>query len=417
MDQALPRRTFIGATGIAGLVGLAGCTSLGGEGAGGPDDERSADGTAGTAETTEAGSDESGDGSVPREDVLYAFAPESIAVVDPDAAEVVAEVADAPADMEPKDAVASADGRRLFVNDEARSQVVVIDTERGAVEAEVDVGSGITHAFRPRPGEIWTHADDEGTFYVVDAASLSVTDRVVSGDDETGHGKLVSHEDLGAKAYATNTDDAAVHAIDLDAKEKTGSVSLPEGSGTHYAAYSPRSGHLYVEYTDAEVTAVVDAEAEELIGHLDVSGGLYASPGGEVLAVVDGHGGEVHVVDAAADDEVVASIPVEGGPDKVYFHEGDDGLWGFTTNTADSNSAVVDFEAFEVATRIDVGEIERPEGAEHLHRSGTTGGGYFFTPASADGTVAIVDADARELHGTVPVEGSVTQVAYVGSSS
>jgi len=64
-------------------------------------------------------------------------------------------------------------------------------------------------------------------------------------------------------------------------------------------------------------------------------------------------------------------------------------------------------------TRIFAGDIQRPEGATTLHRGGEVGGRFFFTPASADGLVAIIDAESLTLHDTVSVP-NVGEVLFVG---
>ena len=60
------------------------------------------------------------------------------------------------------------------------------------------------------------------------------------------------------------------------------------------------------------------------------------------------------------------------------------------------------------------GDIERHENIHSLHRGGVIVGGFFFTPASGDGVVAMINAEKQTLHAVVRVEGT-THVAYVGS--
>lgn len=411
------RRRFVRAVGLGATAGLAGCTSLSDS----PDEPTTTRTTTEDGATTDptgvettAGEADGTGGDVPTENVVYAFAPDGIAVVDPEAGEVVAEV---PGDFEEVswgDALASSDGRRLFVNDGTNARVVVVDTQAHAMETGIDVGPDPVHMYNPRDGEFWTHSDEEGAFYVVDAAENAVTDLMVAALEDTGHGKLAYHPDLGSKAYATNTNDPGVHVLDVESREATGFVELDGVSGTHAQRYNPSNGLAYFETIGERARIVaVDPADDAVVTSLDFTGHLYNTPDGERLVVTDKGENLVHVVDAAT-NEVEESIPVEGGPDKIYFHEHDGTTYGFTANTLTPDTAVIDFDELAVVERVPAGDIARPEGAQFFHRGGLTADGWFVTPASGDGVVSIVDADALERHAAVPVPG-VETVAYVGT--
>ncbi|WP_394295600.1 YncE family protein [Natrialba asiatica] len=101
---------------------------------------------------------------------------------------------------------------------------------------------------------------------------------------------------------------------------------------------------------------------------------------------------------------------------EYYEADDDDTLYGFTANTTTPEAAVIDIDDLSVVGRIDAGSIEQPADAHSLHRSAVSGDGYFFTPADADGTVAVIDMAARELIEHVPVEEGVGAVQYVPES-
>jgi hypothetical protein len=140
---------------------------------------------------------------------------------------------------------------------------------------------------------------------------------------------------------------------------------------------------------------------------------MYNTPNDEYVVWVDEEQG-VNVLDPER-EEFVAHLDVEGEPDKMFFHEEDGTIYGFTTNTQDSKTDIVDFNRLEVVGQAEVGDILRPEGARFLHRGGLSADGWFVTPASGDGVVSIVDASARELHAKVEVAEGVDTVGYVGS--
>lgn len=349
------------------------------------------------------------------ENVLYAFAPGRIAIIEPKSAQIVKDLTDGLQGIEWADPVKTKDNRLIFINDRANAQVVVIDTAKHSITKRIDVGPRPVHIYNPLGDEIWTHSDEEGTFYVIDAKSLEVKGKVVAALKNTGHGKLLYHRDLGAKAYATNTNDPAVFVLDLEKKRVTKTIELCNGQGgTHGKAYSALSKHAYFECSGIGKTAVVDTTTDTLVKYMDGSGQIFTSPDEKLVLVVAKRDGKIHVIDATKGSTVVASIPAEGGPDKVYFHEQSGKLYAFTTNTFTPDTAVLDLQEMKVAKRIAAGDIKRPEGASSFHRDGLMGGGFFFTPASGDGVVSIIDANGLRVHATVPVK-DVEKVIYLGA--
>ena len=359
--------------------------------------------------------------SIPTENVLYAFAPNKISVIDPTSARIVNEITEGLTDLDWSDAIVTNDNRFIFANERANAQVVVIDTQEQEIVNRIDVGPRPTHSYNPLHGdEIWTHSDEEGAFYVIDVNTQEVTDKVVAALNDTGHGKLRYHEALGDKSYATNTNDPAAFVIDRGLKEVIKTIELcatDEGTGgTHGKAYSPHSGHAYFECSRTGQTAVVDTATDTVLKYLDGRGQLFESPDDKLVVMVDKRNNQLNVIDATKDSEVVASIPVEGGPDKIYFYQESGKIFGFTANTQTNDTTVIDFEEMKVVKQIAAGDIARPDGAKRFHRGGLIGGDFFFTPAGGDGVVAIIDAKGLILHAAVPVE-DVIRVAYVGSRS
>lgn len=348
--------------------------------------------------------------------LVYAFAPGKVAVIDPARGQVVAEITEGLEGTEWGDALAAPGTSRIFANDSAGARVVVIDTDTQTVEATIDVGPRPVHAYNPLGGnEIWTHSDEEGAFYVINTETLEVPARVVAAHEDTGHGKLVYDETLGDKAYATNTNDPAVFVIDLAAREVTGVIDVCEGEGgTHAKTYTAGNGYAYFECSALGQVAVVDTSDDSLFGYLDGGGQLFAAPDGSLAVIMNKANGVVQVIDGLNEPAIIAEIPVEGGADKLAFYADGDSLWGFTANTQSPDTAVIDFMANTVVKQVAAGDILRPEGARFLHRNGTVGGGYFITPASGDGVVALVDVHAQRLHAAVPVGPGVNQAIFVG---
>ncbi|WP_247731695.1 hypothetical protein [Halovivax limisalsi] len=422
MDPTARRRRFVQATGSALTIGLAGCLTGGDEdGSDGSDDgDDGSDGGDGSGgNESDGGSDgddgtdgDDGEASPGSDGLLYAFSPDSIALIDPEEGAVVDEITDGIDGYSYGDAVRTADGSQLFVVEDSLEQVLVIDLETREIVEEVGMGPGGTHMYHPKETEMWAHADDEGAFYVIDTENYDVT-VVQSGLENEGHGKLLYHADFGSTGYATNVNDAAALVIDMDAYERTDHIELGDEGGTHSKAYSTQNGLAYFERSGGVgKTAVVDPETNEVVEQLDVGGTLFHPDSDEVLGIID-HG-TVHFFDGTSEETAeLGTVEIDGGPDHLAFYEGDDGLYAYTANTMNSNSAIIDVDAMEVVGTVDIGDIERPEGAQHLHRGGVTGGGYFFSGASADGTVAVVDMAAQETVANVEVAEGVDTVQYI----
>ncbi|MFC6904922.1 hypothetical protein [Halalkalicoccus tibetensis] len=393
--DTIRRRRFVQVAGGGLVVALAGCTDGDAEGEDDHGDHDGQDEDEGDEEGDEPGS----------EGLLYAFAPETTALIDPEAGEVVDEL---DAGGEWGDPRITRGGSRILVNEGTAAQVVVIDTEARKVASEVDVGPDPTHIYNPVEGEVWSHSDAEGAFYVIDTEELEVVDVVEAGLESEGHGKLLSHPDLDSKAYAMNVNDAAGLVIDLEARERVEEFLLEGEGGTHYKAYAPESGLAYFQRAgEPDGTDVIDTATDEVVDRLELSGGMYLSPDEELLGLLDEEG--VHFIDATSEEsEIVASIELEGEPGALRYHEGDDGRYGFTTNTTTPDVSVLDLEGFEEVERIETGETEGE------YRAGVASGGYFATTADADGTVAIVDMDARELAAEVEVSEGVDTLQFVG---
>lgn len=414
MDFTVKRRRFVQAMSSGLMISVAGCFNQ-------SDDDDSANEDGDGQNQEDNGTDETStetDASTENAsgDVAYAFGSNAIAIIDPETGNVVEEITDGIDGYQWGDALPTRDQSHLLAIEETLTQVLIIDTETREIVDDLAIGPDATHLFYATEGEIWAHADAEGTFYAIDTESHEVTETVVTGLENEGHGKLLYHEELGSKGYATNVNDPVAHVIDMESYERTNSIELGEEGGTHYKAYSPHNGLAYFERSGGVgTTPVIDTETDEIVDELEFTGGMYPSPDEKLLGIIDHN--EIHFIDTTTkESEVVGSVEIEGGPDALEYHDIDGTRYGFTANTMNSKAVVIDIDALEVVNQIEAGDIERPEDAEHLHRSGVSGGGYFFTPAGAEGTVAVIDMEAQKLIEHVPVEDGLSTVQYVANA-
>ncbi|SNR65257.1 YncE family protein [Halorubrum vacuolatum] len=390
MTRIADRRRFLYGSGVVLTAGLAGCLTDEGS------DEQDHDD--GISDDTEDGPE-----AVGSDGLVYAFAPDRICILDPADGELVDEITDEFDDESWADPQITSDFERIFIVEESLDQVHVINTETRTHETAIDVGPGVNHIYHPVDDEIWVHADTEGAFYVIDIDALEVSEIVESGLEEEGHGKLLYHEEMGDIGYATNVNDPGIPVIDLGAYERTEFIEFGEVGGTHYKAYSPENGLAYVEYISE--TVVVDPTTEDIVDEFDFTGGMFLSPEGDRLAIVDG---EVYLVDVSdQESDVLGSLAIDGSPSTVRF--GPTGETAFVANADSDEIAIIDVEELEEIGRLDAGEITG------RNRMAVSGGDYFITPADADDSVAIVDMTTQTVD-LVDVGTSVEAIQYVGDS-
>ncbi len=397
MTGSLKRRRFVqvGASALAG--GFAGCLDDGNGDESSDDTDDEGDDTADADESESVGSD----------GLLYAFAPDRIGIIDPDEGAVVDEITEGVSGVAWGDPRITHDHGTIFVPDSDRARLAAIDTETRTLDEWIDVGPDPLHNYEPVDGEIWVHSDDEGSFYVVDVESYEVLETVEIVPDG-GHGKLLTHEELGDRAYAVNVSEPMVATVDLGERERTGTIDLGDVGGTHYKAYAPATSYAYFEHQGVG-TAVVDTASDEVIDALDIEGGMSLSPDEELLAVLDGE--TVRFLDATDEaSDVVDTVEIDAEPDALRYHDASDGLYAFTANAAEPGVSVIDLDEMAVTETFEIGAVEG------WSRTAVAGGGYVFASSDAEGTVVVVDGDDLERTAEVEVGEGVDRLQYIGDS-
>lgn len=410
MSQTRPtRRDFAATTAAIALGAIAGCVDDGNGDPEGIDDTAETDDSRETDDATDEVSATPPTDAPGSEGLLYAFAPEEIAIVDPDDGAVV-DAIDPGFLAEWREPRIGAEYGEIYVIEHSRNQVVVIDADTRAVAAEIGVGPSPVHLYHPADGELWAHADDEGTFHVIDTTDRAVVEFVEGVPTVEGHGKLLSHPDLGETAYSPNVTYPGVGVVDLAAYERVDTVSFGEAGGTHYKAYAPETGLAYVEY-GAE-TVVLDTATDEIVDQLDVSGAISLSRDETTMAIVDG--GTLRFIDATdPESAVISEVDAPGEPSTVRF--GTDSATAYAVNTADDRILHVDVADGTAIEELTIDGVD-PDTAGMSRRPAVTDGERLFTPAGEAGPLAVVDMDAGEVTATVDVPPGVNQLQYVGDS-
>ncbi|MGQ0536170.1 MAG: hypothetical protein ACT4PT_08865 [Methanobacteriota archaeon] len=349
--------------------------------------------------------------------LLWAFSPYQIAVYNPLVSEPVHRI---PVDnLSFGDAVVTADGSKVLVNEQTKSEVLVIDTASRAIVKNVPVGQRPVHIYNPRFGnEVWTHADGDGTFYVIDTASLNVTHRVpasANATGPTGHGKLLWAPELGNKAYATNTGDAAVHVIDLAAHRATGTI--PTCQGTHGTSYARRTGFAFFACGGPQKVSVVDTRTDSFVK--DLTGGGQVWPGAHEpimfhneTRMLSSHRNGTTIIDVAT-NEVVGLVNLTGFGHMEFHHTADGKVYAFTPANDLPIVHVIDVAAGTVARSIYTGFLEPAHAAGQHGTSILATERYVIVARETDGVISVIEMETLEPVNLFVDAPRVTTIAFV----
>jgi len=347
-------------------------------------------------------------------DKLYCFASDGICVVDVREQKVLQTIkTESEERFQWMDGLISNDQGLIFINERQKGQVFVIDTNLNEIVAAINVGGNPVHVYPTPDGkEVWTHSDADGSFYIIDVATLQVTGKVTAASTGTGHGKLLTHSDLGSKAYATNASDKFVHIVDLANKRVTGKIDTT--GITHGKAYSPFTKHAYIACSDGLV--VIDTASDSIVKRVDGGGLVFGSPDGKHFLSAKGKEGPLLIIDAQT-DSVSKELPSPGGTDAIFFNEKNGKMYVYAINVDSSDVSVIDLNAMQEVKRIPITDRFIPPNApphSAVHRSGCMSDDYLFVPASLEKKVEFIDTEKQELTNSLNVGMRVQQSFYVG---
>lgn len=359
-------------------------------------------------------------GSAAVAEYAYVFGKEKVAVVDPKTAKVVKEITTGLEGAGAwNDAVVSADGKYVFINENAKAQVYVFDTAKQELAKKVDVGQKPVHIYLPNHGtEVWTHADGDGTFYIIDTKSLEVIGKAQASTSlpPTGHGKLAYDMSLGTKYYATNTTEPSIFSI--DGKARTAKrIEVCKGAdgkgGTHGKSVSAVSKQAYFQCSGGEMaakTVVVNTATDAVAKYLDTNGQIFPTEDGRFMTVAYGAKDRLDVIDASKGD-AITSISIPNKPDKVYYTKVDGKVLAVFANLKAPDVDVVDMDSLKLVKSIPGTPLATPLAADKtLGRNSDIGGQYFFTVVKDQEQLNVVDLKTNTVVGSVKLPGMLNVV-------
>src|SRR5690606_30683434 len=201
----------------------------------------------------------------------------------------------------------------------------------------------------------------------------------------------------------------------IDGATREVATTITVSGGPHGIDFSSASGRVYnCGSAGIEVIATEGGGADTLVDTIETPGGrcnyLHFDESGRYGWATSSAADAVYVVDAE-DDTIVATIATGDGPDKVAFFEGDRAV---VTSVFDTQVTVIDTVAGGALGAIPVGRAV-PDGADSGHRSisRSLDGRHAYVPNAEDGTITIIDVQARQVRGTVEVGGHPSGIGVV----
>lgn len=204
------------------------------------------------------------------------------------------------------------DGRRAAVTAEGNKAVLVVDVEKGVVEAAVETGQEVSHMVDlDGRGRAWVANIGSGSVSVVDLGARTLVATIPTGKGAEG----IDVTPDGKEAWVTNREDGTVSVIDTATLRPV--ATLAAGSFPIRARATPDGAHVLVSNARSNDLSVFDARTKrELrrvrfgLGAKDTTGRLLAFAEGStpIGVVVAPDGRRAWVAHAGADAVSVVDL-------------------------------------------------------------------------------------------------------------
>lgn len=207
----------------------------------------------------------------------------------------------------PQGLAVTPDGNWLFVANTADSVVSIIDTSVPSVVGTIPVAYGPRGAIASADGKTVYVSMFSRQVYVIDVATRSVVGTIPVGRNPWG---MALHPS-GSPLYVVNNDDSTVSVVDLIGGAPT--ATIPVGVGPHTVVLTSDGARAYVDNQAEATVSVIDTALDRVIGTIGVGRlpfGIDITPDGKKLYVTNGDlpAGSISVIDTAT-DVVTATIP------------------------------------------------------------------------------------------------------------
>jgi YVTN family beta-propeller protein len=285
----------------------------------------------------------------------------SLAIIDPVAGKVIADVAEN--GVTGHEVAASPDGRLAFVPIYGDSgvgkpgtngtKIVVVDVATQKVAGEIDFGYGARPhcaVFGPKDGMLYVTTEMDQSVSIIDPKTLKIIDAIPTGQPES-HMLALSHD--GLRGYTANVGPGTVSVLDIKAR-KTLKV-IPVSGSVQRIAISNDDRWVFTADVTAPRLAVIDTAANAVTNWVKLDGLGYGSaptPDGRFLLIAIPDANAVDVIDLKS-MTVVEKIPVGKSPQEVLVRP--DGKAAYVSCIGSNQVAEIDAATWKVTRVIATG--------------------------------------------------------------
>ncbi len=251
---------------------------------------------------------------------------------------------------EPRDAVLSADGTRLYVANLAGNSISVVDTNRLETIATIKTGSGPNGlALEPTGRRLWVANSGDATIQSVDTRSLTTSAPIAVGLNP----KSIAIAPDGSMLYVSNNGSNTVTPVDVRSGRAQHAIAV--GSKPSGLAIGTDGTHLYVaESADNDVRIVDLAGTHDAVR---IPTGVYPmqialARNGSFAYVTNYANSTITPIDLTT-QRAMAPIPVGGAPYGVAVTS--DGRTAVVVSHRDDNCVLIDVDSGRVSRPIPLG--------------------------------------------------------------
>ncbi|MBV9923135.1 MAG: protein kinase [Pseudonocardia sp.] len=255
----------------------------------------------------------------------------------------------------PTFAVASPNGRQVYVANSTAGVITVVDTAVNAVTARIPVSAGPPQflAFAPDGRRVYVSVwNDARTIHAVCVLDTT-TNTIVATIPVSTRPFLAAVTPDDKRLYVPNHDSGTISVIDTATRTVTKEIKV--APDPHWVAFSADGTRAYTADHESNLVSVLDTATDTVIATVPVGTSphsLAVHPTRPLVANVNYDAASVTEIDTTT-DKVVATIPVGRNPQDIAWAP--DGRFAYTTNVTDSSVSVIDAATHAVTATIPTG--------------------------------------------------------------
>ena len=286
----------------------------------------------------------------------------SLAIVDPVAGKVIADVAED--GVTGHEVAASPDGRLAFVPIYGNSgvgkpgtdgrNIVVIDIAAHKIVGNIEFSHGVRPhcpVFGPKDGMLYVTTELEHAVTIIDPKTLKIVGSIPTGQPES-HMLAISHD--GLRGYTANVGPGTVSVLDMKARK---TLAIIHVSGNTQRISISMDGHwVFTADQTAPRMAVIDARSDKLSRWIpidDIGYGAAPTLDGRWLLVAIPDKNAVDVIDLQT-MKVARSVAVGGYPQEVLMRP--DGKVAYVSCEHSNQVAEIDLAKWKTVGMIATGK-------------------------------------------------------------